>query len=329
MSELLRMASGALLLPLVAALALLFEGVDRLVHARLQRRIGPPLWQPFLDLGKLLVKESVVPRTAVAPIFQWAPAVALASTLTVFLYVPMGSIPSVLAFRGDLVLIIYLLTLSATALVVGGFASGSPWASVGAQREMVLMMSYELPLALVACSLAWLVNAKGFPGAAFTLESFVASNPWAIAGWTGRFGIFALMLGMLAVVPAEVGKVPMDIAEAKTEILEGLIAEYSGRNLAMVKLTFALRTLALSCVVVNLFLPFSVGEMVGLEGAGAAIFDFVAFWLKVLLVQSLGVTLVRSAFGRFKIWQASWAYWVPVALISLAGMVLVGIDGIM
>ncbi|MEN2997197.1 MAG: complex I subunit 1 family protein [Acetomicrobium sp.] len=259
-----KIVSGFALFCLVILIALLYEGVDRIVHARMQRRFGPPLLQPFYDVIKLLGKESIVPRRAVRAVFQASPWMAMALTLLIFLYIPIGSIPPILAGNGDIILILYLLAASAVMMVIGGFASGSPYANVGSQREMVLMMSYELPLALVVLTLAWLVYKRGVPGAPFSLETFVSVPVWNTVGLIGGMGIFALLLSLLGVVPAEVGKVPMDIAEAKTEILEGFLAEYSGRNLALFKLTFALRSLAMSALLVPLFFLFA-GQVVWLK----------------------------------------------------------------
>jgi len=321
-----RLLSGTALLFLVLLLAILYDGVDRLVHARMQRRLGPPILQPFYDVMKLFVKENIVPRRAIAWVFNGAPLLAVTAVLMVFLYVPMGSLPPILSTGGDVILIVYLFALSAVAMVAGGFASGSPYANIGAQREMVLMMSYEVPLAIVVTTLAYFAYRSGIPGEPFNLSTFVAMPLWGVAGWMGVLGLAALFVSLMAVVPAEVGKVPMDIAEAKTEILEGLICEYSGRNLAMFKLTFALRNSAMCAVVVSLFFPWNIGSSLGLTGAWLLVADFLFFWLKVLLLQVFGVTLIRTAFGRFKIWQASQFYWVQVGGLALAGMILLSLD---
>lgn len=325
---LMRLVAGTAVLFLSLLLAMLYDGVDRVVHARMQRRLGPPYLQPFYDLMKLFVKENIVPRRAVAWVFNSAPALAVTAVLLVFLYVPMGSMPPILGTSGDLILIVYLFALSAVAMVAGGFASGSPYANIGAQREMVLMMSYEVPLSIVVTTLAYFAYKNGMPGEPFSLSTFVAMPIWGVADWIGILGLFALFLALMAVVPAEVGKVPMDIAEAKTEILEGLISEYSGRNLAMFKLTFALRNSAMCAVVVSLFLPWNIGSALGLTGAGLLLADFVFFWLKVLSLQVFGVTVIRTAFGRFKIWQASQFYWVQVGGLALAGMILLSLDSL-
>lgn len=321
-----KVLAGVALLVFASLLSLVFEGVDRIFHARMQLRLGPPLFQPFLDLLKLLGKENIVPRRAIPWAFNGAPWVSATAAMMVLLYVPMGSLPPILSGSGDLILIMYLLGLSAVAMAVGGFASGSTYANVGAQREMTLMMSYELPLAVVIVSLAWFSYRSGMPGEPFSLETFVGMPVWSVAGLTGVFGIFCLLVSLMAVVPAEVGKVPMDIAEAKTEILEGLICEYSGRNLAMMKIAFSLRTLVMCAVVVSLFFPWSLGKMLQIEGPIFFLVDFIFFWAKVFLVQVIGVTLIRTAFGRFKIWQASQFYWLNIAGLSIAGMILLSLD---
>lgn len=319
---LMRLIAGTALMLLVMVLALLFDGADRIISARMQRRLGPPLLQPFLDLLKLLGKENIVPRRAVPWVFNGAPWVAAASMLLVFLYIPIGSLPPVLGVHGDLILILYLLGLSGVAMAVGGFASGNPIANVGAQREMILMMSYELPLAVVVSTLAWVAYKTGMPGEPFNLETFVGMSIWGMSGKIGFIGIFCLMVALVLVVPGETGKGPMDIPEAKTEILDGLIIEYSGRNLAMFKITFALRAMALSALITALFFPWSPASFLRLGGVFLFAFDFVWFWVKVFVVQIFVVTLMRTTFGRFKIWQASEFYLVKVAGLSIAGMLL-------
>lgn len=311
---------------LVFAIALLFDGADRIVNARMQRRIGPPILQSFIDQLKLLGKENIVPRRAVPWAFNGAPWVAMASMLLFFLYIPIGSLPPVLGGHGDMILVLYLLGLSGVAMSVGGFASGNPIANVGAQREMILMMSYEFPLAIVAATMAWIAYKSGMPGHPFSLETFVGMSVWSVVGRVGFLGVFCLFLAFLLVVPGETGKGPMDIPEAKTEILDGLIIEYSGRNLALFKAAFALRSLAMAAFMVVLFFPWSLGRFLGLGGALLFFVDFFWFWVKVFITQIAVITVIRTAFGRLKIWQASEFYLVKVAGLSVAGMILVSLD---
>jgi formate hydrogenlyase subunit 4 len=82
-------------------------------------------------------------------------------------------------------------------------------------------------------------------------------------------------------------------------------------------------------VVVSLFFPWSLGRFLGFQGVFFFVADFLFFWIKVLVVQVLGVTIIRTTFGRFKIWQASRLYWYQVGGLSLAGMVLLSLDVIL
>ena len=187
------------------------------------------------------------------------------------------------------------------------------------------MMSYELPLAVVVSTLAYVAYKTGMPGEPFSLETFAGMSVWGVVGKVGFLGILCLFLALVLVVPGETGKGPMDIPEAKTEILEGLIIEYSGTNLAMFKITFALRATAMAAVIVSIFFPWSLGSFLGFGSVFLYALDFLWFWVKVFVVQIIFVTFMRTAFGRFKIWQASEFYLIKVAGLSIAGMILASI----
>lgn len=321
-----KIVAGIALLVLAVIAALFLDGADRMIHARMQRRYGPPLLQPIYDILKLLGKENIVPRRAVRWVFNLAPWISCALTMIIFLYIPLGRIPAVLGTEGDLILVLYLLGFSGVTMAMGGFASGNPLSNIGAGREIQLMMSYELPLAVVVSSVAWLAYKTKMPGAPFSLETFSNFSLWEVVGEAGFIGLLCLALSLIMVVPGETGKGPMDIPEAKTEILDGFIIEYSGTNLALYKISFALRSTVMAAVLTSIFFPFSFGSMIGFSGPLLALIDFVGFWVKLAIVQILFITVMRTMFGRLKIWQASQFYLVKVAMLSLAGMVLISVD---
>jgi len=321
-----KIIAGVTLMIISIIAALLLDGADRVLNARLQRRYGPPVLQPFYDILKLLGKETIIPRRAVRWVFTLAPWLACVLTLLIFLCIPMGRIPSVLYAEGDMILILYLLTFSAVVMAIGGFASGNPFASVGAGREIQLIMSYGLPLAVVVSTVAWVAWKTKMPGEPFSLDTFTGLSIWSVVGETGFVGLICLALSLIAVVPGVTGKGSMDIPEAKTEILDGFIIEYSGTNLALYKITFALRSTAMAAVTTSIFFPFSLGGLVGLTGPLLALIDFVGFWAKIALVQLVLITVMRTVFGRLKIWQASQFYLIEVSMLSLAGMILISVD---
>ena len=134
--------------------SLLYRGVDRKLVAHMQGRVGPPVVQPFRDVRKLLMKENIIPDGAISWLFTAAPFICLITSALLLFYIPLFGQEALLGGYGDAILVIYLLILPSLALVLAGFASSSPYATVGAQREMVIMMSYELPLAITVVSLA-------------------------------------------------------------------------------------------------------------------------------------------------------------------------------
>ncbi|MGB9885707.1 MAG: respiratory chain complex I subunit 1 family protein [Moorellales bacterium] len=322
---------GLIIIGLGLVLALLLKGIDRKLAARLQGRIGPPVWQPFWDLRKLLLKETIIPENSIPWLFNAAPVLALAATLTILFYLPLGNLWPLLAQGGDLILVLYLLTLPAVAMVAGGFASGSPYAAVGAQREMVMMMSYEFPLATVAVTLAWklslVLGGAGQPFAPpFSLAAFSLCPVWGTVGWVGGVGLVLALAALVIVTPAELSKVPFDAPEAHEELAGGLLAEYSGRNLALFYLADAVKTLVVSALIVALFFPYGLSAALSLTGWWGLLVDFLFFWVKVLAVMLAAVTYFRVVLARFRIDQIAYAYWVPVLGLSLAGLALVALD---
>ncbi len=302
--------------------ALLGRGVDRKIAARLQGRFGPPVLQPFWDVIKLMGKENIVPRNAVKWLFNGAPLVGLVAAITVLFYIPYGPLGAAFGPYGDIILILYLLTIPALAMVLGGFASGSPYATLGAQREMVMMMSYEFPLALSVIGIGWGISTFYTNGPVFAL-GVISQNPlWGHLGPLGIAGLFLLLVTMFAVVPAELSKIPFDAPEAETEIAEGVLVEYSGRNLAAFYITDALKAFIIAALVVILFFPYGLG----VGGFIGWILDFLFFFVKVLVVMTINVTLVRVAFSRFKIDQVSYGYLVLISFIGLIGILLIYID---
>lgn len=320
------MMSAISLIMLVAGL--LFKGFDRKLAARMQARVGPPIIQPFRDVKKLLLKENIVPDTAIGWLFNLMPLIALGSTLTIFFYVPIGSISPILSEHGDLILILYLLIIPAIALVIGGFSSGSPYAVVGAQREMVMMMSYEFPLATAAIAIAWKMSTQSSMAEAFSLTAIASTPVWGLVGPIGFVGCIILLLVLLLIIPAELSKVPFDAPEAETEIAAGLLTEYSGRNLMLFYLTDATKTMALAAIVVALFFPYNISTILGLSDLMAVLSDACFFFAKVFLLIFLGVTFIRVAVPRLKITQIVEVYWVILTLISFLGLFLVMFDSV-
>ncbi len=319
-------AGSAILVLIGGFFGLLYRGVDRKLVAHMQGRIGPPIVQPFRDVQKLLMKENIIPQGAISWLFNAAPFLALVSSGSLLLFIPLFGQPALLGRYGDVILVLYLLIVPSLAFVVGGFASSSPYATVGAQREMIVMMSYEAPLAVVVLAIAWHISQV--TGANPFLLSTIGQYPlWTTVGPLGFAGTLLMLFSLGVVTVGEAAKVPFDVAEAETEIAGGLLVEYSGRNLSMFYLSDVVKAFAMVSLVVALFIPYNLSPVFGIQAAlPAGIIDGLFFLVKVLLVMFVFISVIRAGVARFKITQASAVYVMGMSGVALAGMLLIWID---
>jgi formate hydrogenlyase subunit 4 len=302
---------------------LVFKGVDRKISARMQGRIGPPIRQPFRDIMKLFAKENIVPDHAIPWIFNLVPLIGLICTLSILLFIPLGGFSPLFPTAGDLIVVLYLLMIPSLCLVIGGFSSGSPYAIVGAQREMATMIAYEFPLAVIIVTIAWNLLQKGST-TVFSFSTIASAPVWnQVAGPLGIIGFAILLVVLLLVTPAELSKVPFDASEAETELAGGLLTEYSGRNLAMFYLTDGTKTVVMASLIVALFFPYNLSPVLGVTSYGGMVLDVVFYLLKVFLVILFSVTLIRVAIARLKIDQIVHTFWIPLTLASLVGLILI------
>lgn len=302
------MGAVEMMLALVAAslgtlvLGLAAKWVDRKVTARLQWRVGPPWYQPAVDCLKLLGKETVVPAVAQGTGFLLAPLVGLAGAAVAVTLLWVMNLRADVGFVGDAIVVLYLFTVPSLATMLGAAAGGSPHASVGASREMKLLLSYELPLTMV------LLVAVLHTGGSFKLSQIVAAQQAGGAVALSISGVLALVVAIFC-IQAKLGLVPFDQAEAETELMAGVYTEYSGAPLAAVFMTRAMLLAALPLLLITLLLG---GVGAGAWGIVLAVVKFV-----VLLVV---VTLLRNTNPRVRIDQSVWFFWyvlTPVALLAL------------
>jgi formate hydrogenlyase subunit 4 len=293
--------AGILNVVTVLLVAPLFQGVLRKVTARVQSRQGPPLRQPYYDLLKLLGKEDI--ESGEYPVMQrFAALLSLAAVLTVACLVPMG-FAAPMQDSGDAILLIYLLTLCSICTLLAGLAAGSTYSLVGASREMMTMIALE-PLFAVAIVVG-AVHARSF-----RLDALLNGSVYATQGfpWSGLLMLGAILLSFQAFVQ----RVPFDITEAETEIMEGPLLEYSGPKLALLKYAQMAKLVVYSGLFAGLFVPWGSDLPFGAAWA--------LFWVKVLVLVLL-VTLVAATHARYRIDQAI-RYFAALACVALVAVVL-------
>lgn len=276
-----------------SVMALIYAGIYRKVRARMQNRRGPPFLQPFYDFIKLLSKDSVKPEKSGA-LFTWAPIIALASVLVVPILFPIGG----LSFAGDIIVVIYVLNMSAIMLALGGFSSGSPFGAVGGSREVTQLFAYELPLALSIVAVAVRTGSLSLVGIAAAQEShgmLFYQLPFAC-------------IAFLSIIPAKIGLQPFDIPEAEQEILGGPFVEYSGYRLAL--FTFANQVKAFAVISLAVILFFWKNWWLFL------ITGFL-LWLLFIYIKIISARLKTDQSFAFY-----WSYISALALIDLVRVVI-------
>ena len=289
---------------LTAAIGLLASWIDRKVTARVQYRVGPPILQPLIDIIKLLGKETLIPRGASKMTFLMAPVSGLASVILVSTLLWVNNINSNNSFLGDLIVVLYLLTIPSISIIMGGFASRNPLASLGASREMKLVLSYELPFVLAVLVP---VIKSDFSLKLGEILNFQAHNGVIAGNWSGFLALLVTILCM----QAKLALVPFDIPEAETEIVSGPLIEYSGSSLAIYRLMKNMLLFTLPFFLIILF-------MGGLRLEGIHLLNGI---LKVVGLLAL-ITVIRNTNPRLRIDQAVRFFWGPLTLIAIISVIL-------
>ncbi len=277
------------------------EYIDRKLSAKLQNRVGPPWFQPIADLIKLAAKEDIIPDLAGKGMFKLMPVFALTATLTSFLYIPVWSTSAPYAFSGDVIVVLYLLTIPTMTFFLGGWYSRSVYAMIGAGRAIMQLFAYEIPLFLAILAPAMLAGTWSIS----EMTKFYGAHPAYAA-----FNVIGLCVALVALL-GKLEKVPFDTPDAETEIVGGTFTEYSGRLLAMFRMAIGIEMVVGASLLAAVFIPF------GLNLHPVA--GFVLYLVKVVGIVCL-MSIMRSVLARLRIDQMinfCWKIAAPIAFIQL------------
>jgi len=282
-----------------AVIGLLAGWVDRKVTARIQWRVGPPWYQNFADILKLLGKETILPEGAKLT-FLLSPFLGLLSLILVVTILGMAIRSPLDSFLGDLIVVLYLLIIPAIAMIIGAFASRNPLASMGASREMKLVLGYELPFILSV--IVVIIKSQG----AIQIGSILNHQINSGSNLASFSGVLAFMVAILC-MQAKLGFVPFDVAEAEQEIMAGALIEYSGPPLAIFKLTKALLLYTMPLLLIVLFL-----------GKDLSPLFLIAKYIALLVI----IILIKNTNPRLRIDQALKFFWGPVTILAVIAVIL-------
>ena len=289
---------------LTAVIGLVASWIDRKVTARVQYRVGPPLLQPLIDIIKLLGKETLIPAGASKTTFLLAPVIGFGSVVLVSTLLWVNDIKIGQGFIGDLIVVIYLLAIPSISIIMGGFASANPLASIGASREMKLVLGYELPFVLAL--LVPIIKS----GYSIRLGDILLSQAQNGVVVGSASGVLALIVVIMC-VQAKLALVPFDIPEAETELAGGAIIEYSGSALALYRIMKNMLLFTLPFFVMIMF-------MGGLRFDGIHLLYGILKYVGLVAL----ITVIRNTNPRVRIDQAVRFFWGPMTVVAIIAVIL-------
>jgi len=309
------------LLPLILGVAY-FTYWERKIIGWIQNRIGPNrvgwngLLQPFADLFKLLFKEVIVPANANRFLFVIAPLISLVTALSVWAIVPVNDTFVIADIDAGLLYLLALTSLGIYGVILGGWATNSKYAFLGAMRSAAQMVAYEIAMgfALVGVLMA---------GGSLNLGDIVrAQEGTSVLSWF-IWPLFPLFLVYFISGVAETNRSPFDVAEGESEIVAGYQVEYGGIAFGMFFLAEYANMILITVLTATFFLGGWLSPFAGitaLEGSLLAA-PSVGWLVLKMCIFAFCFLWFRATFPRYRydqIMRLGWKVFIPITIIWIA-----------
>ncbi len=278
---------------LVIAIAPLLTGLVRLAKSRLLRRLGPPIWQPYLDLARLARKEAIVADSATW-LFRFVPYLVFASTWVAAALVPTFATGLLFSWSADLIAIVALLGAGRFFLALAGLDVGTSFGGIGSSREAMFATLAEPAMIALVFSLALIAGSTQLS----TVAAFMASSAVGLRVTLGM-GLIALVMVALA----ENGRVPIDNPATHLELTmvhEAMVLEYSGRHLALIELAAMLKLALYVSLIACVFAPWTLAI------ADASIADRLmggVLYVGKLAIAGLALALFETSIAKMRVFR--------------------------
>ena len=297
---------------LVLGLAPLLLGFVRKVKARLVRRQGPPLIQPYRDLVRLLRKDVVLADNA-SWLFRSIPYLIFAATWVAAALVPTFATGLIFSWSADLIAIIALLGLARFLLALAGLDIGTSFGGIGSSREVMIASLAEPAMLMIVFTLALLAGSTQLS----TMAAFLGSDA---AGLRVSLGLALIALIMVAI--AENARIPVDNPATHLELTmvhEAMVLEYSGRHLALIDLSSELKLLLYVSLIACLFVPWGIAP----QGAGLeAHLIGIAAYIAKLAAGGFLLAVFETSIAKMRVFRVPEFMGVALMLGLLATLLL-------
>ncbi len=277
----------------VLALAPLLTGFVRKVKARLLRRQGPPLLQPYRELLRLLRKEAVVAENA-SWLFRAAPYLVFALTWVAAALVPTFAVNLIFSWSADLIAIVALVGSARFFLALAGLDVGTSFGGIGSSREVMIASLAEPAMLVIVFTLALLAHSTTLS----TIAAFMLSPEVGV-----RVSLALALIALIMVAIAENARIPIDNPATHLELTmvhEAMVLEYSGRHLAMIELAASLKLLLYLSLIGCVFLPWGLAA----GGVGFAAYLLgAALYVGKLAVAGFLLALFETAVAKMRVFR--------------------------
>ena len=264
----------ALQMLLVVALAPGLIGLVRKVKARLLRRQGPAIQQPYRDLARLLRKDAVLAENA-SWLFRVAPYMIFAAIWVAAALIPTFATGLLFSWSGDMIAIIALLGSARFFLALAGMDIGTSFGGIGSSREMMIASLAEPAMLMIVFSLALIAGSTSLS----TMAEYMGSPEVGL-----RVSLGLALIALVIVALAENARIPVDNPATHLELTmvhEAMVLEYSGRHLALIELAAALKLLLYVSLIGCIFMPMGLASAE--SGAAVLAWGLVAYLLKLVI----------------------------------------------
>ncbi|MEJ2376459.1 MAG: NADH-quinone oxidoreductase subunit H [Pseudolabrys sp.] len=301
---------------LVLLLSPLLMGFVRKVKARLQRRRGPPLLQPYRDLVRLMRKEVVLAESA-SWLFRVIPYIVFAGTWVAASLVPTFRSGLLFSWSADLIAIIALLGSARFFLALAGMDVGTAFGGIGSSREMMIASLAEPAMLMIVFTLALVAGSTQLS----TMAAYMAS-----AGVGLRVSLGLAVIALIMVAIAENARIPIDNPATHLELTmvhEAMVLEYSGRHLALIDLSSELKLLLYVSVTGCLFTPWGIA---GADASPVSLAIGIGSYVGKLAVGGFLLAVFEMAIAKMRVFRVP-AFLGAALMLGLLATLLLFVSG--
>jgi formate hydrogenlyase subunit 4 len=301
---------------LVLLLSPLLTGFVRKVKARLLRRRGPPLVQPYRDLVRLMRKEVVLAESA-SWLFRVIPYIVFAGTWVAASLVPTFRSGLLFSWSADLIALIALLGSARFFLALAGLDVGTSFGGIGSSREVMIASLAEPAMLMIVFTLALVAGSTQLSA----MAAYMASGEVGL-----RVSLGLALLALIMVAIAENARIPIDNPATHLELTmvhEAMVLEYSGRHLALIDLSSQLKLLLYISVIGCLFTPWGIAPS---NGSALEIATGVAAYVVKLTVGGFLLAVFETSIAKMRVFRVP-AFLGAALMLGLLGTLLLFVSG--